>query len=163
MRSTLCALIIVLVAGCGNLSGILDALGLDPNSVTLRLVNETAFPVEPSVYVSSVGDLWFDAITEEFLAFGINLQNIAELNPGEVVTRRYDCDEIKAVMASDAELKTGLGLSPDDDTEVFTEGDDFECGDTITIRYSGGVANFNAQISAASFDPLVFFDLLGGL
>lgn len=162
MKRTLCALVVILAVGCGNLSGVLDTLGLAPTGVTLRMVNETSFRVEPNVYVSSVGDLFFDVVTEEFLTLKINLQDFSDLSPGEVVTRKYDCDRIEAVMASDAELKSGLGLSPDDDTEVFVAGDDFECGDTITIRYTGGLADFNARINAASFDPLVLIDLLVG-
>ena len=161
MKRELLALIIVVPAGCGNLSGVLDTLGLSATNVTLRLVNETAFRVEPNVFVSgAVGDLFFDELTEELLTLQINRQDFGELSAGEVITRRFDCNTIEAVMASDAELKTGIGLSPDDDTAVFTQGDDFDCGDTITILFTGSLGSFNAQISAAPFDPLALIDLL---
>lgn len=144
--------LVTLAAGCGNLSAVLNIFGFSPNEVTLRLVNETAFRVKPNVFVSGIEGFGFDALTEELLALDINLEDFDELEPGQVVTRTYDCDDIGAVMASDAELKTGLGLSPEADTEVFVAEEDFECGDTITIRYAGGAFGFSASISAAPFD-----------
>ena len=152
--------LVVLAAGCGNLSAVLSIFGFSPNEVTLRLVNETAFRVEPNVYVSVIEGFGFDALTEELLALDINLEDFGELGPGAELTRTYDCDDIGAVMASDAELKTGLGLSPDADTDVFVIEEDFECGDTITIRYTGGMIGFSASISAAPFDLSFLGDLL---
>ncbi len=152
------------VVGCGNTGSILDILGISSNTVTVRLENDTPFLVEPNVYVSSVASSvsLFDEITEEIVTIGINKQNFDDLGSGGVTSRRYDCDEIKAIMASDAEMKTGVGLSPDADSALFIEGDDFRCGDTITIRYAGSLGSFNASISAASFDILGILTSLGG-
>ncbi len=153
------AALVSLAAGCGNLSAVLDLLGFSPNEVTLRLINETSSTVEPNVYVSAFEGIGIDAVTEELLALDINLESFEDLEPGQTVTRRYDCDDFAAVMASDAELKTGLGLSPDADTEVFVVEEDFQCGDTITIRYLGSAFGFNASISATPFDPSSLLDL----
>lgn len=167
MKKTLLGLfglIVVGLWGCGNFSNVIGALGLNPTSITLRLVNETSFRVEPSVFVSAaVGDLFFEGLTEGALALDINRQGFSDLDSGQIVSQPYDCDDIKAVMAKDAELITGIGISPDEDSAVFIEDDDFECGDTITIRYSGGLANFDVTISASRGDPFLILDVLTGL
>lgn len=156
MKRALCGMMLVL-AGCGNLSGILSGLGGSPNSVTLRLVNETAFPVDPGVFVGDVvGDLLIGALTEEVLTLDANRQSFSDLNPGEEVSRSYNCDDFKAVMAKNAELNTGIGISPDADSDLFVAGDDFDCGDTVTIRYTGGLAGFDASITSTAFSPLDF-------
>ncbi len=163
MKRAMMGLMVLGCASCGNLSGVLNGLGLSPNSVTLRLVNETTSRVKPSVYVSKAGDLFFDRLTEELLTLQINLQDFGDLDPGEVASRSYDCNDIEAVMAKDAELKTGLGISPNDDSNIFIDGEDFRCGDTVTITYSGGIGSFRVNIAASSFDPQVLLDLLGSL
>jgi len=163
MKRAMIGLMVLVCAGCGSLSGVLGVLGLSPRKVTLRLVNNTATRVQPNVYVSPSGDLLLDRVTEELLTLRINLQSFSDLGPGEAATRSYDCDGIKAVMAKNAELKIGLGLSPKEDSAIFTDGRDFRCGDTVTITYSGGVGTFRARISTSSFDPQVLIDLLGSL
>lgn len=143
----------VLVTGCGNLSAVLNAVVPGRNTITLRLVNETSFAVKPSVYVSSVqSELLFESITEEALTIGANLQDFDDLAPRAELTQEFECDEFGAVMAKGAELRTGVGLSPDSDSAVFVEGRDFECGDTVTVLYGGGLTNFSARISSAPFD-----------
>jgi len=152
------AVALVFAAGCGNLSGILSILGLSPTSVTVRVFNQAGFDVEPNIYVSSVDGLVFDAVTEEFLKLDGNKQDFPRLAPGELASETYDCDDIGAVMAADAELKTGLGFSPDEDTEVFVMDEDFECGQTITIIFTGGATDFDASISAAAIGLLLVAD-----
>lgn len=161
-RRALCGMMLVL-AGCGNLSGVLGRLGGTPSTITLRLVNETAFAVAPGVFVGDVaGNLLIPALTEEVLTLEINAQSFGDLSPGEEVTRAYDCDTFKAVMAKDAELNTGIGISPDADSDVFVVDEQFNCGDTVTIRYSGGLTRFEASISVSAFDPLGFLSIFAG-
>ncbi len=152
------------LAGCGNTSGVLNALGVIPKEVTLKLVNETQFEVKPSVYVSAVRieDLGFTNLGENLVGIGINRQFLPNIQPGSTLDRRYDCDLFRAVMAKDAELITGIGFSPDDDTIVLFDGDDFECGDTVIIRYSGGLGSFDARISAAPFLSTALIGALSG-
>ena len=90
--------LVMLAAGCGNLSAVLNIFGFSPNEVTLRLVNETAFRVDPNVYVSAIEGFGFDALTEELLALDINLEDFGELGPGAELTRTYDCDDIGAAL-----------------------------------------------------------------
>ena len=158
----MCGMTLVL-AGCGNLSEVLSRLGADPSTITLRLVNETTFAVDPGVFVGElVGDLLIGALTEEVLTLDANAQNFADLGAGQEVTRNYDCDDFQAVMAKDAELNTGIGVSPDADSDLFVVEENFQCGDTVTIRYTGGLTGFQATISAAPFDPFDFLSVLAG-
>lgn len=154
------------VTGCGNLSGILSAVGVGSNTVTLRLVNDTAFRVEPGVYVSGeivLDELGISSLTEDILGFGINRQGFGDLSAGASTSRTYDCRDAQVVMVQDAELKTGFGFSPDADSELFREGRDYRCGDTLTVRYTGDIGGFNARITSASFDALAIVDALAGL
>lgn len=138
-------------------------MGGTPSTITLRLVNDTAFPVSPEVFVGDVvGDLFISALTEEVLTLDANRQSFGDLVPGEELTRSYDCDDFKAVMAKDAELNTGIGISPDADSDLFVVDEHFDCGDTVTIRYSGGLAGFDASISALAFDPFDFLSAFVG-
>ncbi|NOT00770.1 MAG: hypothetical protein HOP29_09100 [Phycisphaerales bacterium] len=146
-------------AGCGNLGTVLDALGVSSDTVTLKLVNETPFRVEPEVFVTDT-DLGLEFVTEELVTLGVNRLAVEDLAPGVSVTRTFDCDDIEALMASEAELKTGLGISPDADSDLFVQGEQFECGDTVTLRYTGGVGDFSARINAQRFDALGLLQLV---
>ena len=156
--------------GCGNTALLTNLLGGASNSVTVRLVNETAFTVKPEVFVSSIEGLGgsdflgglLDSINEQLLAIGINRQNFDNLSPGQTVDRTYNCNDIAAVMASNAELKSGLGISPEDSTRVFQMDRDFRCGDTVIITYSGGLNGFSARISTAPLGLGLLLNLLGG-
>lgn len=148
MKRMILSLLVLVGFGCDNFSIIVDGVNLNPSTVTLVLVNETEFPVTPSVFVSDLGDLIFDALTETVLTASENEQNFGDLDPQETVRRSYDCDDFEAVMAEDAEIRIAPGNSPEDSTQMFVEDRDFECGDTVTITYSGGQTDFNARISA---------------
>lgn len=170
MRKLLALVPALFVIGCGNVGLLTNLLGRPSNQVTLRLVNETAFNVKPEVFVSPIGGFGgddvlgglLDSVTEELLAIGINREDFDELRPGQSVTRTFDCNDIEAVMASDAELKSGLGISPEDSTEVFLMDRDFVCGETVIITYSGGLSGFSARIAAVPFDLGGLLTLLGG-
>ncbi len=137
-------------AGCDNLRGILGQLSIGPSTITLELVNETDLPVDPAVFVSDLSDVIIEGLTDFVLTLDGNEQNFGDLVPGETVTRVYDCDDFKAVQASDAELITGIGISPDDDSALFVDEEDFRCGDTLRITYSGSITNFDARIRVIS-------------
>ncbi len=157
--------LVVFGVGCGNLAGVVGvvgALGLGSDKITLRLVNNTTDAVEPSVFVSSViGDLLIDALTEEVVTLSINRQDFSDLAVGEARTVRYDCDDFKAMMVDNAELKSAL-VQPDADSDLLIEDRDFDCGDFITIRYSGGVTSFRVSVTAEPFDTSGLIDVLLG-
>lgn len=152
------------IAGCGNANAVLGALGIRSDEITLTLVNDTQFDVEPSVYISAVRieDAGFEELGEGLVSLGVNRQPFSDMPPGANVTQTYQCDDFRAVMANNAELQTGLGISPDGDSDVFLRGEDFECGDEITIRYSGGIGGFQARISTTPFLANALIDAAGG-
>jgi hypothetical protein len=58
-----------------------------------------------------------------------------ELAPGETRTFTRDCDEIQAVMV-DADLRLfGTPVGPEARSEIFRDGSDFGCGDTIRFTF----------------------------
>ncbi len=147
MRKLTCCMLVVTAAGCDGLQISLD-LGsiLSRTMITLRLVNTTESTVTPSVFVSDTENLIFEGLTESFLTLDANAQNFPDLLPGEARERRYDCDDFRAVMAEDAVLRSSLGLSQKDSTQILIEDDDFSCGDAVVITYSGGLLDFDANI-----------------
>ena len=76
-----------------------------------------------------------------------NEQRFGEIFAGEVFEIDYDCDDFKAVMAEDAELLADSGVEPEDSTSLLVDDEDFECGDTVVITYSGDILDFDARIS----------------
>jgi hypothetical protein len=147
------AVAVMVVAGCDALNGLNITIDLGdgslfiPRVVTLRVVNDAEFPVDTNVFVSEDDEFIF-GLDETLLTLDTNLQNFGRLPAGETLDRAYDCDRIGSVMAADAELRTGMGISPNADTRIFLQGDDFVCGDTITIRFTGTIGSFGATISA---------------
>lgn len=161
MKRALLVISICLTTGCGNFGLVLDALQLSPTKVTVRLINETAFEVNPAVFVTPVGDLLIDALTEAVVTANINEQTVfGTLAPGEDISRDYDCDDIQAFMVKDAELQSGIGISPEADSDLFLVDEDFECGDVITVRYTGGLTGFRVQATASRFDAMALIDAL---
>lgn len=147
MWKKLLGVVVIGLGGCSTLNTLIDSGLLTPRSVTLRLVNETEFAVQPSVFVSNLDNFIIEGLTESLLTLGTNAQNFADLPPGEVRTRDFACDDFKAVIDQDATLKTGMGNEPNDSTRILIDGTDFNCGDTVVITYSGGLLNFDARIS----------------
>lgn len=150
-------------AGCGGITITIDpdfvptfdpdsVFSIDPGFVpfpvmTLVLVNETEFPVNPSVFVSDIDHFIIEGLTESLLTVSENEQRFGEIFAGEVLEFEYDCDDFKAVKAEDAELLAGFGIEPEDSTGLLVDDEDFDCGDTVVITYSGGVLGFDARIS----------------
>ncbi len=150
MRRILLGLAVIAGTGCDNLSFIVDGVTFNPQTVTLLLVNQTEFPVKPSVFVSDLNDIIFEGLTESFLTTSDNEQDFPNVDPGATVSYIYDCDDFKAVMAQEAELLVAPGISPENDTHIFIDDTDFDCGDTVTITFSGDAASFDARIRATA-------------
>lgn len=149
MNRTMWIALLFVLPACDSVSITLDLGRLQPNVVTLRLVNNADLPVDPGVYISDLENVIIPGITESLLTLDGNLQNFPLLAAGGVEEYVYDCDDFKAVTVEDAELVTGIPISPDDSTSILIDGDDFECGDTVQITYSGNLLGFDARISAA--------------
>ncbi len=51
----------------------------------------------------------------------------------------FPCDSLQAIYIEEAALTLPGELGPERDTEILRDGDDFNCGDTITYTFSGSL------------------------
>lgn len=65
-------------------------------------------------------------------------QNIS-VPAGGTRTISVACDQLQAIFIEEASLSLPGGLGPELDTDVLRDGDDFNCGDTITYTFSGSL------------------------
>lgn len=128
----------VMLVGCDGIT-----IAVEPRTVTVTLVNASAYPVDGTLYISD----------EEGLAV-IGLIDVGEevefyLDPDTMHSESYRCDEIQAVVIADANLRVALGLGPEASSDILTDGDDFSCGDTIvfTFSHSAVLADFDVFVS----------------
>ena len=160
MKRLICISLVAAAMGCDNLPALLNAARIGSDEITLRLINDAAGTVEPSVFVDGlVGDLLIDQLTEGVVTLSTNNQDFADLAAGEVRTVTYDCDDFKAFKVENAELRSAL-INADADSELLVEDDDFECGDVITIRYGGGVTGLSVSISVGRIAVVTLLDVL---
>lgn len=129
MRSFTCTFMgVILVAGTG--CDILNGIFL-PTTITVELVNNSPdFAVNVDLFVSDE-----DISSKSILTtVGDELNFVVE--PGETTRFTRQCDDLRSITIDDAELDVLVGLGPEDDTGVFNEGDDFDCGSRIQFIFS---------------------------
>ncbi|MHC4445615.1 MAG: hypothetical protein ACYTF1_12940 [Planctomycetota bacterium] len=101
--------------------------------VTVELVNNTEFEVEPNLFVDpqsniiSIEDILID---DNFVDIGIPVQ------PDEIVQIDFDCPEIGSVVSDFAFLFISDTEQVESDNGPFLiQGEDFLCGDVISFIY----------------------------
>ncbi|MCO6436486.1 MAG: hypothetical protein J5J06_05310 [Phycisphaerae bacterium] len=114
--------LLLLNSGCDALIGILE-----PNNISVTLVNSTSFDVDVELYYSDVQEI------PELLLTTVGTKMELTLAPGDRISFSRDCDELQALIIDRAELQTIGG--GDDQTGVLRDGDEFDCGDRITFTF----------------------------
>jgi hypothetical protein len=123
------------VVGCGAIPGILF-----PEVTTVRLINNANFPVEFELFY---GD---DENTLEVFLVEFGERVPGTLQPGDSTSISDDCDNLRAVIINDADLRVIGGIGPEADTDVLREGEDFDCRDTITFTFTSDVVGLQLGI-----------------
>jgi len=129
----------LIVGGCGWLPGIIGG----PNRTTVRLINNTPFPVEVDLFYYDIQEAPEAIITS--LGTEVN-ETVAS---GGVFSFSRDCDEIQAVIIDDADLRIIGGVGPEERTDVLRDGDDFGCGDIITFTFTSSALGTDFQIATS--------------
>jgi hypothetical protein len=124
--------------GCNALGDIGDIIF--PRRITVRLVNPGDFPVEVNLFYGDEQDTIEDLLEE----FGE--QVVVTVAPGDTYTFSRSCDDFQAVFIEDADLQLVGDIGPGSGTEVFSDGDDFGCGDTITFTFNYAAIPFALDI-----------------
>ena len=132
--------LVPLMAGCTG------RLFPRPTSVTVNLVNHSDFAVEVDLYISNEQD-----VPESIL---VTLGEKIEFTvpAGETRTFTRDCDDLQAIIISDADLMVIGQIGPSADTDVLRDGTQFNCGDTIdfTFDHSPAIVDFAITTSVHS-------------
>ena len=115
-----------------------DIIG--PTMVTVRLVNTGDFAVEVELYYDD------EQLTPEVLLTEIGERLEFTVPAGETTTFARSCDDLQALIIEDADLNVLVGLGPETDTGVLRDGDDFNCGSTITFTFSHSAAIFDFDV-----------------
>lgn len=113
-----------MMAGCNTLNRF---LGLD--TVEVVLVNQGSFPVEVDLYISDVKDI------PESLLVTLGEKLEFTLAPGQTQRFSRSCDDLKAMIIHDADLRVAGSIGPEAETNVLRTDGDFDCGDQIVFAF----------------------------
>lgn len=131
---------ILAFAGC---NAALDFLTPEPSN-TVRLVNDTEGDLTVEFFFHDEQEAPEALITE------VGQRRQRTLGPGETLNAvNVDCEELQALVITDADLDLGLGLGPSQDTDVLRDGTDFNCGDTLVFTFQ----NPSLAELTIDFDP----------
>ena len=105
------------------------AAGCTPQT-RVDLVNSTPFPVDVELFYDD------DQLAPEFLieesGEGLNFT----LQPGETQSFSRNCEDLQAIFIKDADMRIVLGISPEANTRVYREPDDFGCGNVLRFEFT---------------------------
>jgi len=137
--------LLVLLAICPVVSGC-DALTefFGADTVTVALVNNSSLglDVEVEIYISDQQEIPELLLTE----LGTKLEYTIEA--GETVTFSRSCDDLQAIVVSNAELKIIGDIGPEASSDVLRDGDDFSCGDTIVFTFDHSILLVDFDVTA---------------
>ena len=96
---------------------------------TVRLINNSDFAVEAIVLYHE------DQLIPEFLLEEVGSELQYTIPAGETVSFSRDCDDLQAIRVA-GDLQVLLGLGPSKTSNVYRDGTDFGCNDTITFTFT---------------------------
>ncbi|MBP7937139.1 MAG: hypothetical protein KA354_21045 [Phycisphaerae bacterium] len=105
-------------------------ISISPDTTSVRLVNNTAFPVEVRLYYAAQQNIL------ESLLEAIGTEYEATIAPGTTASFSRDCEELQAIFIENAKLVVVGDVGPSTDTDVYRDGTDFGCGDTLTFTFT---------------------------
>lgn len=132
------------VGGCDGLNLDLGELGLEIRgltTVTVELVNDTGFDVDPYIRFDDDEGFLAQLFPADDLATGL-------LEPGDLLAFEFDCDELGLIFSDGAEQLGLFGvIAQADESAILQRDDDFDCGDLIRFRFIGDFEQFGVLVS----------------
>ncbi len=124
------------ISGCGAILNLLGA-----QQTTIRIVNNASAPVRLTMFISNEQDIPEFLLDEQ----GERVERTVEANSEITIIR--DCDDLQAVQIDDADLQLLGNIGPETSSEVFRDGSDFNCGDTIRFTFTGTLLSLDVDFS----------------
>lgn len=136
----LAALSWLMLGGCPGAGRLLPGL----NTVEVELINDTGFPVDPKIRFDDDSGFWASLAPSEDLSTGL-------IEPGELVSYRFDCDELGLVFSDQAEqILPVFGVYFADQSRILERDEEYDCGDLVRFRFVGEAEDFGVIVSINS-------------
>ncbi len=127
----------LLAGGCPDLGAFVPGM----NAVTVEIVNDTEFAVDPNIRFDDDSGFFASLVPADTLDTGL-------IEPGEIVTYEFDCDELGLIRSEDPEQVTVLfGDYVGDSSDTLEREKEYDCGDVIRFRYVGNAVDFGVIVS----------------
>ena len=121
--------------------------GLIPESqTTVRLLNNAESEVDVQLFYGDDQNA-LEAVIEEF---GSEVNQV--LSAGGAFSFSRDCDDLQAIFINDADLNIVGTIGPEASTDVYRDGSDFGCGDTITFTFTQNALATDLDIAFSRSD-----------
>ena len=136
--------LLALAVGCDTLTPLIGTL--QPNLVTVELVNNSDFAVEGTLFYDD------DQDTIEEILVETGTERAFTIAAGGRSSFSVRCDDLQAVIIDNASLQIVGDVGPEANTDVLRDGDDFGCGDTIvfTFDHSDEILDFDVTVTTRS-------------
>lgn len=108
-------------------------------SVILR--NSTPFQVDVELFYDDEQNI------PEVLLKETGARLTFSLAPGEAQSFSRPCQDLQAVIISDADMRIAPTISPEASTRVYRERDDFTCGNTLAFTFTAANLGTSLEIS----------------
>ena len=117
------------------------------NTVTVELVNNGDFGVRAVIFYDDLQEV------PEFVLVETGQEIEITVPAGGRQSFSRSCDDFQAMIVEDADLLVIGGAGPDASTDVLRDGDDFNCGSTITLTFDHSVTilDFDVTVSTSGF------------
>lgn len=139
-NSLITALITLALVAAGGCPGT-DSLFSDLTRIEVELINDTDFPVDPNIRFDNDSGFLAGLFPAERLGTGL-------LEPGELVSFLFDCDELGLIFSDEAEQDVPLlGAFVVDATRILERDEEYDCGDLIRFHFVGDAFDFDVVVS----------------
>lgn len=144
------ATVACLAGGCSRFDlGALERLVPGGNTVTVQLLNDTSFAVDPFIRFDDDSGPLAQLFPAEQLTTGL-------LQPGDLLEFSFDCDKLGLILSDGAQQLDLFGrvLAQADDSGVLKRADEYDCGDLVRFRFLGDFETFGvvASVNGAVVD-----------
>lgn len=137
LLNTLLAAAGLVSGGCPDLSAFVPGM----NTVTVEIVNDTEFAVDPNIKFDNDSGFFASLVPADSLDTGL-------IEAGEIATYEFDCDELGLIRSQDPEQVTVLfGDYVGDSSDTLEREKEYDCGDVIRFRFVGNAEDFGVIVS----------------
>lgn len=120
---------------------LLGASCLPPSQTSVILRNNTPFVVDVELFFDEEQNI------PEVLLRETGSRLTFSIPPGGVESFSRPCEDLQAIFINDADMRIAPGVSPEANTRVYREPDDFTCGNTLTFTFTAANLGTALEIS----------------